>query len=86
VETLTVTANTDDRASLAEMPTRLLVMIRFPRKAQTVGVVIQAAESQRIGTAELDRKTRDAAPEVPTREPILIPRVQKQETPTTPPG
>jgi VWFA-related protein len=85
-ETLTVTANTQDGASLAEMPTRLPVTIRFPRKAQTVRVVIQIAESQRIGTAELDRKTIDAAPEAPTQEPMLIPRLQKQETPATPPG
>jgi hypothetical protein len=86
LETLTVTAGTQDAAHLAEMQTRLPVTIRFPRKAQTVRVVVQTAESQRIGTAELDRKTIDTAPEAPTREPILIPRLHKQETPITPPN
>ena len=86
LETLTVTAGTQDAARLAEMQARLPVTIRFPRKAQTVRVVVQTAESQRIGTAELDRKTIDAAPEAPTREPTLIPRLHMQETPITPPN
>jgi hypothetical protein len=86
LETLTVTANTQDAARLAEMPTRLAVTLRYPRKTQTVRVVIQTAESQRIGAAELDRKTIDAAPEAPTPEPVLTPRTQKQETPVTPPS
>jgi hypothetical protein len=86
LETVTVTANTQDAARLAEMPTRLAVTLRYPHKTQTVRVVIQTADSQRIGTAELDRKTIDAAPEAPTPQPVLVPRLQKQETPVTPPG
>ena len=82
LETLTVTAGTQDAARLAEMPTRLPVTLRFPRKTQTVRVVIQTAESQRIGAAELDRKTIDAAPAAPTPAPKLITHAQKQETPT----
>ena len=82
VETLTVTAGTQDAARLAEMPARLPVTLRFPRKTQTVRVVIQTAESQRIGAVELDRKTIDAAPAAPTPAPKLITHAQKQETPT----
>lgn len=85
LETLTVTAGTQDAARLAEMPERLPVTIRFPRKTRTVRVVIQTAESQRIGAAEVDRKTIDAAPEAPTPEPKLALRLQNQETPTAPP-
>lgn len=86
LETVTVTANTQDAARLAEMPTRLAVTLRYPHKTRTVRVVIQTADSQRIGAAELDRKTIDAAPEAPTPQPVLVPRLQKQETPVTPPG
>ncbi len=74
VESLIVTANTQDATRLAEMPARLPVMIRLPRKTQFVRVVIQTRESDRIGTVELDRKTIDAAPEAPTPQPKLIPR------------
>jgi hypothetical protein len=57
-------------------------MIRVPRKTQIVRVVVQTGESDRIGTAELDRKTIDAAPEAPTPQPKLIPR--PPETPPAP--
>jgi VWFA-related protein len=76
LETLTVTAGTQDAARLAQTPARLPVTLRFPRKTQTVRVVIQTAESQRIGAVELDRKTIDAAPAAPTPDPELITRPQ----------
>jgi hypothetical protein len=82
LESVTVTANTQDATRLAEMPARLPVMIRIPRKTQFVRVVIQAGERDRIGTVELDRKTIDAAPEAPTPQPKLIPR--PPETPPAP--
>jgi VWFA-related protein len=75
-ESLTVTADTQDAARLAQMPARLPVKIRLPRKTQSVRVVIQTEESDRIGTAELDRKTIDAAPAVNTSDPELITRPQ----------
>jgi hypothetical protein len=84
LETLTVTAGTQDAARLAGMPARLPVTLRVPRKTQTVRVVIQTAESHRIGTAEVDRKTIDAAPAAPTPDPKLTLRPQKQGNPTTP--
>jgi hypothetical protein len=74
LESLTVTADTQDPDRLAQMPARLSVKIRLPRKTQSVRVVVQTQESDRIGTAELDRKTIDAAPEVHTSEPELITR------------
>ena len=60
------------------MQVHLPVTVRFPRNTQTVRVVVQTAESQRIGTAELDRKIIDAAPEAPPREPTLIPGRRKR--------
>ena len=86
LETLTVTANTQDATHLAEMPSRLAVTLRYPRKDSDLRVVIQTAESQRIGAAELDRKTIDAAPEAPNSRAGVIPRTKKQETPITPPS
>jgi hypothetical protein len=86
LETLTVTVGTQDTARLIEMPARLPVTLRIPRKTQLVRVVIQTAESDRIGTAELDRKTIDAASAAPTPEPKLTQRVQKQVGPITPPN
>jgi VWFA-related protein len=74
LESLILTANTQDATRLAEMPARLPVMIRIPRKTQFVRVVVQTGESDRIGAVELDRKTIDAAPEAPTPQPKLIPR------------
>jgi VWFA-related protein len=82
LETMKVTANTQDVTSLAEMPARLPVTIRVPRRTQNVRVVIQTAESHRIGTAEMDRKTIDAAPAAPTPQPKLTAR--PPETTTAP--
>jgi VWFA-related protein len=79
LESLTVTANTQDATRLAEMPARLPVMIRIPRKTQFVRVVIQTGESDRIGAVELDRKTIDAAPEAPTPQPNRIPRPPRHQ-------
>jgi hypothetical protein len=80
LESLTVTEDTQDATRLAQTAARLPVMIRVPRKTQIVRVVVQTGESDRIGTAELDRKTIDAAPEAPTPQPKLTAR-----PPQTPP-
>lgn len=86
LETLTVTACTQDPARLSGMPARLPVTLRVPRKTQTVRVVIEAAESERIGAVELDRKTIDEAPALPTPEPKLTPRLRNREMPITSPN
>ena len=65
LETMTVTANSQDASRLARLPALPPVSIRVPRKTQIVRVVIQARESDRIGAVELDHQTIDAAPAVP---------------------
>lgn len=86
VEKLTVTAGTQDPDRLAGMSTRLPVTLRVPRKTQTVRVVIEAAQSERIGAVELNRKTIDEAPALPTPAPKLAPRLPNPEMPTTSPN
>ncbi len=84
LETLTLTAGTQDPARLAKLSMRLPVKLRYPRKTRAVRVVLQAAESPRIGAVELDRKAIDAAPEAPTPEPALVTRPAAQGDPTAP--
>ena len=80
-ETVTVTVNTQDPTRLAATRTNLPVLIQVPRKTRNVRIAIQTVEGGRIGTAELDRKTIDAAPEAPTPPPKLQPRSQGQQAP-----
>ncbi len=81
VEDLTASADNQDAARLAKTMTRLPVTIRVPRKTQSVRVVIQTSETGRIGAVELDRKTLDAAPEMPAPQPALIPHPKGQDAP-----
>jgi hypothetical protein len=78
---VTVTVNTQDPTRLAATRTSLPVLIQVPRKTRNVRIAIQTVEGGRIGTAELDRKTIDAAPEAPTPAPKLQPRSQVQQAP-----
>jgi VWFA-related protein len=80
-ETVTVTVNTKDPARLAATGTNLPVLIQLPPKTRNLRIAVQTVEGGRIGTAELDRKTIDAAPEVPTPPPKLQPRSQVQPAP-----
>jgi VWFA-related protein len=80
-ETVTVTVNTQDPTRLAATRTSLPVLIQVPRKTRNVRIAIQTVEGGRIGTAELDRRTIDAAPEAPTPPPKLQPRSQVQQAP-----
>jgi hypothetical protein len=54
-----------------------------PRKTRSVRVVVETEGGGRIGGADLDRKTVDAAPEAPTPNAQLLYR-QQNETPPTP--
>jgi hypothetical protein len=75
---------TEDRTPPGQQIARLTLTIPVPRKTRSVRVVVGTEKGGRIGAADLDRKTIDAAPEAPTPEPTLIPRLQKQETPMAP--
>ncbi len=68
----------------AQDATRLPVRLRVPHKTQSVRVVVQMADNERLGTVELDSKTLEAAPAVPTLEPKLVSRPLAQETPAAP--
>jgi VWFA-related protein len=83
VQGYTALANDQDHARLAKAVTRIPVTIRIPRKTQTVRVVIQLSNG-RTGTAELNRKAIDDAPQAPTPEPKLIPQPQKPPAPQPP--
>jgi hypothetical protein len=78
LETLTVLTPTQDAARLATTLTHLPITIRVPHKTQYVRIVVQTADSGRIGTVELGRMTIAAAPESPTPESKLIPRPEQQ--------
>jgi VWFA-related protein len=71
MENLTLTAATQDPARLAEGMTRFPLTIPIPRKTQTVRVAMETGDGGRIGAADLDRKTIDAAPAMPTPDPQL---------------
>jgi VWFA-related protein len=74
LEGVTATANNQDATRLAKTVTRVPMTIRIPRKTKSLRIVLQTAANGRIGTAELDRKTIDNAPEEPTPEPKLLSR------------
>jgi VWFA-related protein len=87
LESRTATASNQDSTRLARTVMRIPVTIRIPRKTKSVRVVLQTPTNGRIGTAELDRKTIDNAPETPTPEPKLLshPQTQRQTQPQTQP-
>ncbi len=71
ISSLTLIANTDDLKRLPEVVSRIQLTIRTPRKTQSVRVVMLAEDGGRMGAADIDRKTIDAAPASPTRDPQL---------------
>jgi len=69
---------------LPEAATRFRLTIRVPSKTKTVRVVIEDQDGGRMGTAELDRKTIEAAPATETPTPHLHRRPSEQEGSATP--
>jgi VWFA-related protein len=55
-----------------DQASNMKITVRVPRKTRTVRVVMETELGGRMGTAELDRKSIDAAPAEPTPEPKLI--------------
>jgi VWFA-related protein len=53
--------------------TRMQLAVPYPKRTRTIRVVVEDQNGGRIGTAELDRKLIDAAPEGPTPQPQLVP-------------
>jgi hypothetical protein len=70
-QTVTLIAHSLDPAQLPEVASRFPLMLRVPRKTRRVRVIIQAADGGRLGSAEIDRRTIDAAPATETPRPEL---------------
>ena len=77
---LTLTLLTQDMKPLPDVASRFQFTIPVPRKTRSVRVVIQNEDGGRIGTADLDRKTIDAAPATPTPVPQLTTRPEQAPT------
>jgi hypothetical protein len=70
LETVEVTAATQDATRLPETLTRLPVRLRVPPKTRSVRVAVQTAGDDRIGAVEIDSKTLNSAPQAPTPEKL----------------
>jgi VWFA-related protein len=76
VDRVTLRSDTQDPIRLAQMVTSLPLTVPVPSKTQSVRVVVEVGG--RIGSAEVDRQTIDAAPALPT------PPISEPETPGHP--
>jgi VWFA-related protein len=70
-QTVTLVAHSQDPAKLPDVASRFPLTLRVPRKTRRVRVIIQALDDGRIGSAEIDQKTLDAAPATETARPEL---------------
>lgn len=84
LQSLTATSPTQDPEKRAHLTSHIPIVVRFPRKAQHVRVVVEIADTGRMGAFEIDRKTLDAAPESATPEPVLVPRPSAPDQTTHP--
>jgi VWFA-related protein len=71
MKTITLLAHSQDLAQLPDVASRFPLLLRVPRKTRRVRVIIQAEDGGRLGSAELDRKTIDAAPAIETPRPEI---------------
>jgi VWFA-related protein len=74
MQTVRLVASSSDPAQLPEVASLFPFMLHVPRKTQRVRVIIQAEDGGRLGSAEIDRKTIDAAPATETPRPELTHR------------
>jgi VWFA-related protein len=61
-------------ANLPIVATHFQIVVPYPKRTRTIRVAVEDLNGGRIGTAELDRKSIDAAPEAPSPEPQLVPK------------
>jgi VWFA-related protein len=83
IENVTLLRATEDRTPPGQQTARLTLTIPVPRKTRSVRVVVETEGGGRIGGADLDRRTIDAAPEAATPNAQLLHR-QANETPPAP--
>jgi VWFA-related protein len=84
IKRVTVSSSIHDPAERAKQTMNLPLTIRVPRKTKSVRVVMETAQGGRIGSADLDRKTIDAAPAMPTSDPQLSPHPPDYVRPPAP--
>ena len=72
VQHTTLTTANQDLTKLPIVASHFQITVPYPRKTQTILIAIEDKNGGRIGTAELDRKLIDAAPEAPSPEPQLV--------------
>lgn len=69
-----------DTESVITLP----LTIRIPRKTKRVGVLMETERGGRIGAADMDRKTIDAASAASTLDPALAPKRPEYVPPSAP--
>ena len=80
-EVFALTNRSQDPAHLEKLHAQLTMTLRIPRKTKSVRLVVGSLTGGRIGSADVDRKMIDAAPDLPTPEPELIPQPRKDPPP-----
>jgi len=84
VERVTVWSAAQDPTRRPGSVTSLPLTVRIPRKTKSVRVLMETEQGGRIGAANLERKTIDAAPAAPTPAPQLAPQRQDYLRPGPP--
>ena len=77
-EGLTMVDASQDPHHLEKLHGYLAMTLRIPRNTKKVRVVVGTLAGGRIGAVDIDRKMIDAAPDVPTPEPKLVPQPAKR--------
>jgi VWFA-related protein len=77
-------ANSQDQEKLPKQEGSITFTLRVPNRTKMVRVAVETEDGGRIGAADLDRKTIDAAPVAPTPEPQLAPRAASAGAPAAP--
>jgi VWFA-related protein len=85
MERVTVWSTTQDPTRRKESVTKLPITIRIPRKTKSVRVIMETEQGGRIGAADLERKTIDAAPAASTPTPQLKAPHRPEYVPPTAP-
>ena len=80
LEHMRFTVPSADPAKRGSLTLQVPVTVGMPRETRSVRVTIANEEGGRLGSAELNRKTIEAAPAKPTPEPALAPK-PAQKTP-----
>jgi VWFA-related protein len=81
IEKVTLSSGMNDPALRSNVVTRFSLTVRVPRRTQRVRVVMETNDDGRIGAADLDRKTIDAAPAMKTPEPGMESRRTEEDRP-----